>query len=121
MVDDKLTSLLGSAAKYLEKAIKARELFYRGLDEAAYKANIEQQPNLGPEDAKYSFGKSVQGGQLIADNKWHMAQSRTFALSAIARACFIMVVEQRRTNRLLEESNTLQKEIRNAVRSRRDS
>jgi hypothetical protein len=83
MVDDKLSSLLGSVAKYLEKAIKARDLFYRGLDEAAYNASIEQQPNLGPDDAKYRFSQSVKGKQLIADNKWHMDQTRTFALTAV--------------------------------------
>jgi hypothetical protein len=101
--DDKLTSLITSASQYLRKAVNARELFYRGMDEAAERALLERQPNMGPEDAKYSFGKSQRGTQLIADNKWHMAQSRTFALMSIARGVFLLVKEQQRTNLLLEQ------------------
>jgi hypothetical protein len=103
MIDDKLRSLLGSTFKYLEKAVDAREDFYRGIDQSKQQALTERAPNMGPEDAKYRFTKSVKGGQLIADNKWHMAQSRTFALASIARGVYLLVSEQRRTNVLLEE------------------
>src|SRR5690349_14262454 len=100
MVDDKLTSLLGSASKYLRKAVDAREAFYRGMEQAALKT---PRSGEGPEDHQYAFGKSVQGSQLIADNKWHMAQARTFALLAIARGVYLLVIEQRRTHVLLEQ------------------
>jgi hypothetical protein len=116
LLDERLTSLVGSASQYLRKAVESRELFYRGMDEAAAKALDEKQPNFGPADAKYRFSKSQKGGQLIADNKWHMAQSRTFALMAIARGVYLLVAEQRRTNVLLEQVVK-----GGTVRSRRDS
>jgi hypothetical protein len=102
-IDDTLTSLIGSASQYLRKAVNARELFYKGMDEAAAQALVERQPNMGPTDAKFRFGKSQIGSQLIADNKWHMAQSRTFALMSIARGVLLLVKEQQRTNLLLEQ------------------
>jgi len=117
MVDDKLQSLLGSVSKYLQKAVEAREMFYRGQDDAALKATTA---GGNPRDAKYSFTKSVLGGQLIADNKWHMAQSRTFALAASARGAYLLVAQQQRTNALLEENNKLLKEVRDALRNGRD-
>jgi len=113
MIDDKLTSLLASASKYLQKAVDARERFYKGMNDAALSSS---RGGDGPEDRKYSFGNSVQGKQLIADNKWHMAQARTFALIAIARAGYLLVLEQRRTNQLLEQVVEDGK-----VRRRRDS
>jgi len=106
---EKLASLVGSASKYLGKAVTARERFYRGLDEAAHKAFMEDHPNMGEDDAKYRFGQSVVGKQLINDNKWHMAQSRTFSLMAIAHGIFVLVQEQK-------QSNVLLKEVRDAVR-----
>jgi hypothetical protein len=118
--DSKLTSLLGSGAKYLEKAVRAREAFYAGMEQAALKAITEAQPNMGPEDAKYRFGKSVTGSQLVNDNKWHMAQARTFYLAAIARGVFVLVAEQRHTNKLQDENNRLLKEVRDALRRRPD-
>jgi hypothetical protein len=102
-----LHRVVGSVYKYLGKAVEARDAFYRGMDEAAARALLEKQPNMGPEDAKYRFGKSVKGAQLIADNKWHMAQSRTFALASIASGMLQLVYEQQHTNKLLQENNAL--------------
>jgi hypothetical protein len=99
----RLDQLLRSADRYLEKAVQAREDFYAGMEAAALKALTEKQGNLGPTDAKYRFGKSLQGTQLINDNKWHMAQSRSFSLLAIATGVASLLFEQRRTNKLLED------------------
>jgi hypothetical protein len=96
-----LDSFVTSANKYLGKAVEARELFYRGMDEAAVQARMERQPNFGVENAKYRWGKSVKASQLIADNKWHMAQARTFALMAIATGVVELIKEQKQTNTLL--------------------
>lgn len=112
-VDARLQSLLASASGYLQKAVQAREKFYQGMDEAAMDARTKGER---PADAKYAFGKSQQGGQIIADNKWHMAQSRTFGTMAIARAVYLLVKEHQRSNKLLEENNTLLKEVRDALR-----
>jgi hypothetical protein len=118
MVDEGMRALLTKAGAFLDRAVDAREAFYGGMDEAAHLARTERHPNMGPTDAKYRFAKSVKGQQLINDNKWHMAQARTWSLMAIAKGIFVLVVEQRRTNKLLEENNTLLKEVRNALRSR---
>jgi hypothetical protein len=102
-IDQKLRSLLSSASGYLQKAVQARERFYQGTEEAAKQARTEAHPNMGPTDAKVRFAESLMGKQLLADNKWHMTQSRTFALMAIARGVYLLLKEQQRTNVLLEE------------------
>jgi len=99
----KLHTTVGTVFKYLGKAIEARELFYAGQLQASQQAYTEKHPNMGPEDAKYRYATSQQGKQLIADNRWHMAQSRTFGIAAIASAVLQLVYEQQQTNRLLKE------------------
>lgn len=99
----RLESLISSTNKYIDRAVQARENFYHGMDEAAAKAINEKQPNMGPTDAKYRFGKSLKGTQLINDNKWHMAQSRTFALAGILRGVWLLLREQQETNDLLRQ------------------
>lgn len=118
MTTDGMTVLLTKAGEFLDKAVRAREDFYQGIREAAAKALRERQPNLGPEDAKYRFGESATAKQLIADNKWHMTQSRTWSILAMAKGIHVLVYEHKRTNALLEENNALLKEVRNALRSR---
>lgn len=104
-VTEKLTTAVGTVYKYLNKAVEARDTFYRGMEEEAERALLEKQPNMGPEDAKYRFSQSQQGKQLVNDNKWHMAQSRTFALAAIATGVLQLVYEQQQTNRMLGHIN----------------
>jgi hypothetical protein len=104
---EKLTDNVETVYKYLRKAIEAREAFYKGMDMAALKALTEKQPNMGPEDAKYRFGESVEGKQLVADNKWHMTQSRTFALATIATTVLAQLMEQKKTNLLLEQQSEM--------------
>lgn len=113
---DKLTSLVTSASKYLSKAVDAREQFYQGMEEAADTAlaTADRVPNFGPNDAKYRFGQSQRGKQLIADNRWNMAQSRTFALMAVAHGIFVLVQGQRQTHVLL-------KEVKDEIRRSRNS
>lgn len=112
-IDQRLSSLLANTQKYLVKAVQAREMFYQGMDESAADALRKGER---PVDHKYAFGKSQQGTQLVNDNKWHMSQSRTFGIAAVARGVYLLVHEQRRTNRLLEEQILLQKETRDALR-----
>jgi len=103
MVNDGMRVLLMKAGEFLDKAVAAREDFYQGVREATQKALTERHPNMGPEDAKYRFGQSQLGKQLIADNKWQMTQARTWALIAMGKGIYALVAEQKRTNQLLEE------------------
>jgi hypothetical protein len=114
MVNDGIRILMTKAGTFLDKAVAAREAFYQGMDEAA--AGFGD-PKLR-KDARYRFGESVQAKQLIADNKWHMAQARTWSLMAVGKGIYVLIAEQQRTNKLLEENNTLLKEVRNALRGR---
>lgn len=117
MLDDRLASLVGSTSKYLKKAIQARELFYRGQDEAGASYG---DPKLR-QDARYRFAESVQAKQFIADNKWHMSQSRTFALASIARAAYLILGELRELNKHQERHQQALREIKNAIRGSRNS
>jgi hypothetical protein len=110
MVEDGMRNLLSKAGVYLDKAVKARQQFYQGMDEA----ELSAEPGMG-RLAKVKFGESVKAKILIADNKWHMTQSRTWALMAIAKGVYVLIAEQRRTNILLEEIRDGQ------VRGRRNS
>lgn len=115
MVDDGVRILITKAGRFLDKAVAARELFYRGTREAEDDARIT---DTSPAMARMRFAESTVAKEAIADNRWHMAQSRTWSLMAIAKGVYVLVAEQKRTNQLLEENNHLQKEIRNALRSR---
>jgi hypothetical protein len=104
MVDlNKLGKTVGTVYKYLGKAVQAREQFYRGQEEAREQALKEKQPNLGPEDAVYRFADSLVGQQLIADNRWHMAQAEAFASAAVASGVLQLIYEQQQTNALLKK------------------
>lgn len=109
---DGVLNLMTKASKYLDKAVEARENFYAGLDQAG--AGLGD-PRLR-KDAQYRFGESLVGKQFLADNRWHMAQTRTWALMSIAKGVYVLIFEHRRTNKLLEELVMLQKETRNALR-----
>lgn len=99
MVNDGMRVLLGKAGGFLDKAVKARETFFRGMDEATLSTGTPNEARL----AKIKFGESTVAKTLISDNKWHMAQSRTWALMAIAKGVYALVAEQQRTNLLLQE------------------
>lgn len=109
MVNSGMRVLMTKAGEYLDKAVIARNNFYRGMEDAASKARRERHPNLGADDAKYRWSKSVQAAQLLADNRWHMAQARTWSLVALTKGVYALVAEQHRTNALLEEQNRILK------------
>lgn len=100
MVDDGMRELLMKAGGFLDKAVKARETFYQGMREARAAAKAA---GNNTRMAELRFGETTVAKTAIADNKWHMAQTRTWALMAIAKGVYVLVAEQKRTNQLLEQ------------------
>lgn len=99
---------LGSARAFMRKAIKARDLVYRGMDEARQdfehrRANGLHLQALSPSDAQYRWMQSQAAKELMADNRWHMLQADMYSNLATATGIAELLEEQRVTNRLLVE------------------
>jgi len=99
-------NLIKAAFDHMQKALDYREQYAQEVAEArdSYGRPGTLYPTAPrPIDAEIQYQGTPGAKVLISNNRWHMVQSMMFGVADLTKTVRMMVIEQKRTNALLEE------------------